>query len=72
VLGTIATGIPLSVLVRYVASAGPYSGWQDRLWFIWAAIAVVYVAGAAVVSTRSRRSRQLPGKMQQNRTEAGA
>lgn len=50
------------------AVAGSYSGWEDRLWLIWVAIAVVYVAGATVATTRIRHRRQLARAMRSNNT----
>ena len=55
VLGTIAAGVPLTQLAFYVGDN--WSGWQSRLWLIWAVIAVVYGAGAAAVIFWNRRSR---------------
>ncbi len=58
VLGTIGTGLPLTWLAF---SAGDnWSGWQVKLWLIWAAIGIVYGAGAAAFLLQRRRSRQ-PG-----------
>jgi hypothetical protein len=72
VVGTLVAGIPVSILV-HVTGAGSYFDWQDRLWFIWVAIAVVYMAGAALVTTRNRHRRQLAaGAAQGKNPRAGA
>jgi len=55
VLGTIATGVPLTQLAFYAGVN--WTGWQTKLWLIWAVIAVVYGAGAAALLLRNRRSR---------------
>lgn len=54
--GTIATGVPLTQLLFYAGEN--WSGWQSRLWLIWAVITAVYGASAAAVLFWSRRSRR--------------
>jgi hypothetical protein len=56
VLGTIATGVPLTQLAFYAGVN--WTGWQFYLWVIWAVIAIVYGAGTAAVLVWNRRSRQ--------------
>ena len=56
VLGTAATGVPLTLLAYSVGAS--WSGWQFNLWLIWAVIAIVYGAGAAAVLLWNRRTRQ--------------
>src|SRR5262245_7880599 len=41
-VGTIATGVPLTLFVIYTASHG---GSVHNMWLIWAVIAIIYVAG---------------------------
>jgi hypothetical protein len=53
VLGTAATGVPLTLLAFSVGVN--WTGWQFNLWLIWAVIAVVYGAGAAAVLLWNRR-----------------
>jgi hypothetical protein len=55
VLGTITAGVPLTQLAFYIGVN--WTGWQSRLWLIWAVIAVIYGAGAAAVLLWNRRSR---------------
>ena len=67
-VGTIATGVPLTLLVIYTASHG---GWrvlalQSNMWLIWAVIAIVYGAGATAVLVWNRRGRQSTGRRQRN------
>jgi hypothetical protein len=56
VLGTIATGVPLTQLAFNVGVN--WTGWQPELWLIWAVIAIVYGTGAAAFLVWNRRSRQ--------------
>ena len=51
-LGTVATGLPLTVLVVYLGHRAFAAHWQAALWVIWIGIAIVY--GAAAVITRER------------------
>jgi hypothetical protein len=67
-VGTIATGVPLTLLVIYTASHG---GWrllalQTNMWLIWAVIAIIYGAGATAVLLGNRRRRQSTGRRQRN------
>jgi len=65
-LGTIATGVPLTQLAVYIGNNGSWTGWQSKLWFIWAVIAIVYGAGATAVLVWNRRGRQSTGRRQRN------
>jgi hypothetical protein len=56
VLGIVATGIPLTIFAQLIEDNGGGGDWPDRLWFIWVAIVVAYVAAAV---TRNRHRRQL-------------
>lgn len=55
-LGTIGTGLPLTWLAFYAGDN--WTGWQGKLWLIWAVIGIVYVAGGAAYLRSNRRSRQ--------------
>jgi len=55
-LGTIGTGLPLTWLAFYAGVN--WSGWQPKLWLIWAVIGIVYVAGGAAFLLSNRRSRR--------------
>src|SRR5215469_42752 len=58
-LGTVVAGVPLTELAIYLGNIG---GWtavaRIRLLFIWAAIAMLYGAGAAAVLFWNRRTAQ--------------
>src|SRR5580693_9301171 len=45
-LGIVATGIPLTIFAQLIVDNGGGGDWPDRLWFIWVAIVVAYVAAA--------------------------
>jgi hypothetical protein len=66
-VGTIAIGVPLTLLVTYSAK----QDWhvlrlQSGLALIWAVIAIVYGAGATAVLLGNRRRRQSTGRRQRN------
>ena len=56
-LGTIITGVPLTEAAIHIGNIGGWSAWHV-LWFIWAAIAVLYGAGAAAILFWNRRNAQ--------------
>lgn len=55
VIGATTAGIPLTLLAVYLGYAGQAPGWPVKLWFIWAAIAVI--CGACAVRFRKGRER---------------
>jgi hypothetical protein len=62
-VGTIATGVPLTLFVIYIASHG---GSVHNMWLMWAVIAIIYGAGATAVLLGNRRRRQSTGRRQRN------
>jgi hypothetical protein len=66
-VGTIATGVPLTLLVTYSAKHDSHvSALQTPMALIWAVIAIIYGAGATAVLLGNRRRRQSTGRRQRN------
>ena len=66
-VGTIATGVPLTLFVIYNAKHDWHvQALQSGMAIIWAMIAIIYGAGAAAVLIGNRRRRQSTGRRQRN------
>jgi hypothetical protein len=65
-LGTVAIGVPLTVLAVYIGNNAHWIAWQSKLWLFWAVIALIYVAGGTAVLTWNWRRRRPTARRRRN------
>lgn len=71
-LGTVATGVPLTALAVYIGNNAHWIAWQSKLWLFWVVVALVYAAGGTAVLVSNRRRRQPATKRQRSGDLPGA